>query len=163
MTPLELRAIAYAVVSVVLLAAGAWLGAFHVQAKWNIDKLAQDAAIQAQQSAVLKLTAERDALQAQVGQAHEQILANGSALVGGVSTRLQSLEAEIRSGGMRAAMVNTGGVQTALAGSGIDPGVANAIGRINDAITTLASECVHVDADRTSILSLEPKPPEQKK
>lgn len=158
MTPLELRAIAYAVVCAVLVGAGAWVGAFHVQAKWNIDKLAQDKVVQSQQAEVIRVTQERDALQIKVGESHVEIVASGSALVGGVSDRLRSLETAIRGGALRPAMVDTGGVQNALTGSGIPDELAKGIGRLNAAITNLASECVHVDADRTAILSLEPKP-----
>jgi hypothetical protein len=163
MAPLELRAIAYAVVSLVLIGLGVAIGAFHVQAKWNIDKLNQDKALQSQQAEVIRVTQERDALQIKVGESHVQILASGSALVGGVSDRLLALESAIRSGALRPSVVNTGGVQNALAGSGIPSELAAGIGRLNAAITSLAAECVHVDADRSAILSLEPKQPEPKK
>lgn len=163
MTPLELRAIAYAVSALVFIAAGVWLGSFHVQAKWNIDKLAQDKAIESQQAAIIDMTRQRDALQLQVGQAHDQIVQNGATLTAGVTSRLQSLETAIRSGPLRGSVVNTSGVQGALAGSSLNPELTTAIGRVNAAIASLSTACIQVDADRTSILSLEPKPPESKK
>ena len=157
MTPLELRAIAYAIVVAILVGGGAWLGAYHVQSKWDIATLAQDKAIQQQQADIIALTKQRDALQQQVGQAHEQIISNGISLTDGLTARLQSLEAAVRASALRPSVVNTGGVQTALASAGLDPELAKAIGRVNDAIASFSAACVKVDADRTSILSLEPK------
>ncbi len=158
MSPLELRAIAYAISAAMMIAAGVWLGMHHVQAQWNIDKLAQDKAVLAQQAAVIALTKQRDDLQQQVGQAHEQILSNGSALADSLNNSVRAVEAAVRRGNMPSTMVNTSGVQTALAGAALDPGIAASLGSINSAINSLTAACIHVDADRTSILSLEPKP-----
>jgi hypothetical protein len=158
MSPLEIRAIAYAVFAAAMVACGVWLGMHHVQAQWNIDKLAQDKALQAQEANVIAVSKQRDDLQQQVGQAHEQIVANGTALTNSLDNSVRAVEAAVRSGALSGAVVNTGGVQNALAGAAIDPELAAAVGRLNSAISSLATACVQVDADRTSILSLEPKP-----
>jgi hypothetical protein len=163
MTPLELRAIAYAVTAFIFVGLGVWIGAYHVQAKWNIDKLAQDKALQEQQAAVIALTLERDQLKTQVSKDHEQIIATGTGLVVGVSDSLHRLETALHSRTVPGAVVNTTGVQNAVTSAGIDPELATAIGRVNEAITSLAGACIHVDADRTAIIALEPKPPEHTK
>lgn len=160
MTPiqLEIRAGAYALAALILIGFGVVLGMHHVQAQWNIDKLAQNKVVETQQQKIIEVTQQRDALQTQVEQSHAQIIANGTALVGSVSNSLRAVEAAIRTGPLSAAMVNTGAVQNAINGAAIPSELASAIGRVNLAIEGIAAACVKVDADRTAIIQLEPKP-----
>jgi hypothetical protein len=159
MTPaqLEIRAAAYLCAALLFIALGVRLGMHHVQAQWNIDKLAQSSAIEAQQQKILEVTQQRDALQNQVEQSHAQIIASGTALVGNVSTSLRAVEAALRSGPLSATVVHTGAVQNAINGAAIPSELAAAIGRTNAAIEDVAAACVKVDADRTAIIQLEPK------
>lgn len=157
-TQLEIRAAAYLCAALLFIGLGVAAGMHHVQAQWNVEKLSQASAIEAQQQKIIEVTKQRDALQTQVEQSHAQILANGTALVGGVSTSLRAVEAALRSGPLSAAMVHTGAVQNAVNGAAIPSELASAIGRTNLAIESLAAACVKVDADRTAIIQLEPAP-----
>lgn len=158
MNPEEIRAIAYAVVAAVLVTVGGWVGFKYEQAQWNIDKVAQSSALTAQQSKIIELQQQRDTLQNQVEISHAQIIANGAALVSGVTTSLRAVESAVRSRPVSTPVVNTGAVQNALASAGINQGIADAIGRVDASIEKLATACVNVDADRTAIIGLEPKP-----
>lgn len=157
-TQLEIRAGAYVLAALLFIGLGVKIGMHHVQAQWNVEKLAQAGAVEEQQRNIIEVTKQRDALQTQVEQSHAQILANGTALVGGVSSSLRAVEAALRSGPLSAAMVHTGAVQNAVNGAAIPSELASAIGRTNLAIESLAAACVKVDADRTAIIQLEPKP-----
>jgi hypothetical protein len=157
MNPAEIRAIFYAVIALVLLNGGAYIGFKIEAARWNVDKLAQAAALEKQQQSIIDLQKQRDALAAQVETSHEQIIANGNALTAGITSRLQSIEATVRSGSVSAAVVNSAAIQNALRGSGINDGLANAISRVGASVEKLAAACNAVDADRTSIIALEPK------
>ena len=156
MTALEIRIVGYGALVLALILGGAYLGARHVQAKWNVDTIARDQALQKQQDLVIDFQKQRDALQVQVDQSHAQIIATGQSLVDGVSNSLRGVEAALRSRSVPAAVANPGAVQNGKPGADGHSDFNSAFESVAAAIKDLAAECVKVDADRTSILSLEP-------
>ncbi len=157
MNPAEIRAIFYAVVSLAMIALGIGLGMHHVQAQWNVDKLSQADALRKQEESIIDLTKQRDDLQNQVGASHAQILANGATLSSGLTDSVRAIEAALRSRPVPGAVGNSSGLQVSIPSSGVDPKLAAAVDGVNRAISSLADSCIKVDADRTSILALEPK------
>ena len=159
MNAFEIRAILYTAAALLFLLLGVRLGMHHVQAQWNIDKLAQAQLIAEREASIIELAKQRDALQSQVGAAHEQIIQNGGMLVAGVTDGLRKLEAAVRTSTVPRPVANPGGVQGTVAGAvGPDGGTAS-LDRFNAAIAKLSADCVRVDADRTAIISLEPARP----
>lgn len=159
MNPAEIRLAFYAVLVLVLVAVGFYFGDRHVTAQWNAAKVAQDKALQTQQQQVIDLQKQRDQLQQQVEQSHAQLLANGKSLSDSVAGSLSNIEATVRSGALSRTVANPGSVQKPQQCPAIDPSLADSIESVGSAIKSLTVACVNVDADRTSIIALEPLAP----
>src|SRR5271166_4527256 len=96
MTAIEIRAIAYAVVAAIVFALGVRAGMVHVQAQWNIDKLAQAATLTKAQGDLAAALADRVQLQATVAKQNDDLKAKSDALVGAVSNSVRNVEAALR-------------------------------------------------------------------
>lgn len=158
MTPaqLEIRAGAYLLAAIILVAFGVRLGMHHVQAQWDIDKAAQAQVVLKAQADVIAFQAQRDKLQNEVEQTHAQLIQNGVAVTGTIAASLRSLEAAARAGALSPSVGNPG----QLAGTGASPGsvaeFSAAISRVGEAVTAVSTACTHDSAELTAILALQP-------
>jgi len=158
MTSLEIRAIAYAAVAALLVALGVRLGMHHVQAQWNIDKLAQAAALSTAQQNLAAALADRVQLQQQVAQQNATLQANANALVGSVSDSVRNINAALRAGAVRPAVADSGASKGTPASPGSGSELAAAVASLGDAITATSAACLHDSRELELIQESAPKP-----
>lgn len=160
MTPLqlEIRAVAYAVIAAIVFGLGVKVGAFHVQAQWNIDKLARDSALAKAQVELSAALADRVQLQQQVAKQNDDIKAKSDAIVSSVSDGVRNVQAALRASGLFAAMANTGG----SVGTGTKPGSNSALEQaftdVGDSIRQVTATCLHDAREVTVTQAAAPKP-----
>lgn len=159
MTAIEIRAIAYAVAAALMFVLGLKAGMTHVQAQWNIDKLAQAAALSKAQTDLSTALADRVQLQQQVSKQNDDLKAKSDALVSTVSDSLRSVQAALRASGMFAAMANPGGSLGAGAKSGGNSELEQAFAGVGDAIKQASAACLHDAREVTVIQAAAPTSP----
>jgi len=158
MSSLELRAIAYLLFAGLIAIVGFRGGMHHVQAQWNIDKLAQ-AKITAKAEADLAVAIQdRARLENQVQVDHELLAKNSAAAVAAVNGSVRNLADIIQASALRAAMGDTGQFTGPAAGSGSLADLQTSIGRFTASVDGLAKACVHDSDNYAAILELAPKP-----
>ena len=158
MSPLELRAIAYAISAALMIAIGVWLGMHHVQAQWNIDKLAQAGALAKAQTDLATALADRVQLQQQVAKQNDDLKAKSDALVGTVSDSLRSVQAALRASTLFGAVANTGAGAGAGAVASGDRGLEQALSDVGASISRASAACLHDAREVAIIQAAAPKP-----
>jgi hypothetical protein len=154
----EIRLAFYAGLVFTLVGVGFFIGDRFVTAEWNAAKVSADKALQTQQQRVIAAEQQRDKLQDQVETSHAQILATGKTLTDNVAGSLSAIEAAVRSRPMSGAMGHPPAVSNPQQCPAVDPRIADSFASVADAIKNVTVACINVDADRSSILALAPKP-----
>ncbi len=153
MTPaaLEIRAAAYLLSALLFIGLGVKIGMHHVQAQWNVDRLAQAQALSKAQADLSAALADRVALQQQVAKQNDDLKAKSDALVNSVTDSVRSVQTALRAGGLLAAMANPG----AGAGAGAKPGsnseLERAFAGVGDAIKQASAACLHDARELTDV------------
>lgn len=158
MSSLELRAIAYACAAAFLVIMGAKAGMHHVQAQWNIDKIAQQKVVAKAQADLIEANAARSRLESQVQVDHEQLAKNSAAAVAAVSDSVRSLGAAIQAGALSGSMDHSGKFAGPATGPGSVGDLQASIARFTASIDGLTKACTHDSDNYASILELAPKP-----
>lgn len=160
MTPIqiEIRAAIYAVVVAIIFGFGVKAGMAHVQAQWNIDKLAQASALSKAQSDLTAALADRVQLQQQVAKQNDDLKAKSDALVSSVTDSVRSVQAALRASGLFAAMANPGAGVGTGAGAGGNRELEQAFADVGAAIRETSAACLHDAREVTVIQAAAPKP-----
>jgi hypothetical protein len=157
-TQLEIRAIAYVIVAAILFGCGVKVGMFHVQAQWNIDKLAQASVLAKAQADLNAALVDRTQLQQQVAKQNDDLKAKSDALVSSVTDSVRSVQAALRAGGLFAAMANPGGSGGTGAGPGSNSRLEQAFADVGASISRASTACLHDAREVTVIQAAAPKP-----
>lgn len=158
-TTLEIRAAAYLLSALLLIGFGIKLGVHHVQAQWNIDKLAQSQALSKAQSDLTAALADRVQLQQQVAKQNDNLKAKSDVLVNSITDSVRSVQAALRAGGLFAAMANSGTGVGAGAVAGSNSALERAFTDVGDSIREVTATCLHDAREITVIQAAAPKSP----
>lgn len=150
-TTLEIRAAAYLLSALLLIGLGVKLGMHHVQAQWNIDKLAQSAALSKAQADLVTALADRVQLQQQVAKQNDDLKVKSDALVNSVAASVHAVQTALRASGVLAAMANPGGSVGAGGVPGSDSGLEQAFAGVGEAIKQASAACLHDARELTDI------------
>jgi hypothetical protein len=161
MTPiqLEIRAAAYLLAAILFFSLGLKAGMAHVQAQWNIDKLAQAAVLSKAQADLSSALADRVQLQQQVAKQNDDLKAKSDALVSSVSDSLRAVQTAIRASALFSSMANPGGSVGTGAGAGGNRELEQAFADVGSAISQASTACLHDAREVTVIQAAAPKPP----
>lgn len=157
-TQLEIRAIAYAIVAAILFGCGVKVGMFHVQAQWNIDKLAQASALSKAQTDLAAALADRVQLQQQVAKQNDDLKAKSDALVSNVTDSVRSIQTALRASALFSTMANTGGSVGTGAKPGSNSALEQAFADVGESIKQVSATCLHDAREVTVIQAAAPKP-----
>lgn len=159
MTPvqIEIRAAVYAVVIAVIFALGVKAGMAHVQAQWNIDKLAQAAVLTKAQTDLTAALADRVQLQQQVAKQNDDLKKQSDTLVSNVADSLRSVQTALRASALFGTMGNPGGSLGTGTVASADRELEQAIGRVGQAIAATSTACLHDAREVTVIQAAAPK------
>jgi uncharacterized protein YoxC len=157
-SPLELRAIAYAVFAAAMVALGVKLGMHHVQAQWNIDKLAQATALSKAQMDLSVALADRVQLQQQVAKQNDDLKAKSDAVVSSVADSVRSIQSALRASALFGSMANTGAGSGASTKPGSNSALEQAFADVGDSIREVTATCLHDAREVTVIQAAAPKP-----
>jgi len=162
MTPiaLEIRAAAYLLSALLLIGLGVKIGMHHVQAQWNIDKLAQASILTKAQADLTAALVDRVQLQQQVAKQNEDLKAKSDALVNNVADSVRRIQTALRTSALFSTMANPGG----SVGTGAIPGSGSALERaftdVGDSIREVTATCLHDAREVTVIQAAAPRPPQ---
>lgn len=158
-TTLEIRAAAYLLSALLFIGLGVKLGMHHVQAQWNVDKLAQSVALAKSQADLAAALADRVALQQQVAKQNDDLKAKSDALVSSVTDSVRSVQSALRAGGLFASMANSG----AGSGTGAKPGsnsrLEQAFADVGASISRASAACLHDAREVAVIQAAQPHAP----
>lgn len=153
MTPIqiEIRAAIYAVVVAIIFGLGVKAGMAHVQAQWNIDKLAQASALSKAQSDLTAALADRVQLQQQVAKQNDDLKAKSDALVSSVADSVRSVQTALRASALFSSMANPGGSGRTGAVAGSNRELEQAFTDVGTAISQASAACLHDARELTDI------------
>lgn len=157
-TQLEIRAIAYAIVVAIIFSFGVKAGMYHVQAQWNVDKLARDSALAKAQTELTAALADRVQLQQQVAKQNVDLKAKSDALVGNVADSLRAVQSALRASALFSTMGNPGGSLGTGTVAGSNSGLEQAITNVGASISRASTACLHDAREVTIIQAAAPKP-----
>lgn len=159
MSALEIRAAAYLLSALLFIGLGVKLGMHHVQAQWNVDKLAQAQALAKSQTDLAAALADRVQLQQQVAKQNDDLKAKSDALVSSVADSVRSVQTALRAGGLLAAMANPGTGARAGAVAGSNSELERAFSGVGDAIKQASAACLHDAREITITQAAQPHAP----
>jgi hypothetical protein len=150
-TSIEIRAAIYAVVLGLVFAFGVKAGMRHVEAQWNIDKLAQSAALTKAQADLTAALADRVQLQQQVAKQNDDLKAKSDAIVSSVADSLRSVQTALRGSALFSAMANPGASVGTGAVAGSNRELEQAFANVGAAISEASTACLH-DAREVTVI-----------
>lgn len=160
MTPLELRVIVYAIVAVLAFGSVAWgvhtLDAHHYERIAQVDKLAQDQALEQAQRNVIAAQAAQHAAESKAESEHEILVKADTTSRDAALGSVRSLEAALHLIRLPTAVGNPGAVPGASPVAGGDPRIAGLVDRLNASIERAIGACQHDAGNLAYILSIEP-------
>lgn len=161
MTALEVKLIAYALLALILFGGSAWVGAHftakHYQAVIAANTAAQTQALLQAQQRVIDAQNAQKAAETAAENAHALMVQADTASRTATLGSVRNLEAALHSRLLPAAVVDPRAVQGAQPGPLDAQKLAGLVERFNASLDGFIQACQHIDDDRTSILSLEPK------
>lgn len=158
MNPAEIRAIFYAVIAAIVFGCGVKAGMVHVQAQWNIDKLARSEALAKSQTDLAAALADRVQLQQQVAKQNDDLKTKSDALVGNVADSLRAVQTALRASALFSTVANSGGSLGAGTVAGGNSRLEQAFADVGASISRASTACLHDAREVTVIQSAAPKP-----
>jgi len=161
MTALEIRLIAYAVLTLGLLGSAAYvshkLTAMHYQAVLDADRAAQDKALQqAEQRVIAAQAAQAQAIQ-QAERDHATLVTADTASRDAILGSVRNLETALHLSAVSAPMANPGKPRGASPSSGRPDELAGLVDRLNSGIAAATAACQHDSTELAGILEIAPK------
>ncbi len=141
----------YVALTALVFAGGVKCGMKHVEAEWNIDKVAQAAALTKAQGDLTAALADRVQLQQTIAKQNETLQANSDALVSSINSSLRNVDAALRASTLFSSVANPGrGVATPTKPGG-DSRLEQAFTDVGASIAAASAACLH-DARELSLI-----------